>query len=163
MKTLKLATMVAVLLGLTASTALAGGAVQGTVLFETDDGTIFQGEWLRILLVREPIKVPALPRLDALGKFERMAAIRTAHVDFYVQARNRLAEDGFVIASQETTAEGTFAFDNVYPGDYFILVTFPAMIRTYKVAWQVPMKVKADETIKIELNNSNMVLPTYSR
>jgi hypothetical protein len=163
MQILKLFIMIAVVLGITAPAVFAGGTVQGTVSFETDDGTLFYGEYLRVLLIREAIDVPALPNLDASKKFERMAAIRTAHVDFYIQARNKLSEDGFVVATQETTVEGTFVFENVYPGDYFILVIFPAMIRTYKVAWQFPVTVTDNQTVSVALNNSNMALPTYSR
>jgi hypothetical protein len=37
------------------------------------------------------------------------------------------------------------------------------MIRDYKVAWQIPVAVKDNETVRIELNNENLVIPTYSR
>ena len=163
MKIFKLVAMITALLTLTVPVAYSGGAVQGTVVFAADDGTIFSGDWLRILLVREAIEVPALTDLEALEASERLEAIRTAHVDFYIQARSKLAEDGFIVATQMTTPEGTFAFENVYSGDYFILVTFPAMIRTYKVAWQIPITIEDGQTVSVQLNNENMVLPTYSR
>mgnify|MGYP001816367188 CR=1 FL=1 len=155
--------MFVVLLSVTPSTALAGGIIHGTAWLTTDDGTTFYADWLRILLVKEKIAVPLLPDLNAMDKFERMNTIRTAHMDFYIQARSKLAEDGFVIDTKMTTPEGAFFFDNVDPGAYFILVTFPAMIRTYKVAWQIPVTIRENETVAVELNNSNMVLPTYSR
>jgi hypothetical protein len=62
-----------------------------------------------------------------------------------------------------TTPDGTFQFSDISPGAYYILVTFPAMIRDYKVAWQIPVAVKDNETVRIELNNENLVIPTYSR
>jgi len=155
--------VVVVLLGLTASMACAGGIIHGTVALKVENGAIIYADWLRVLLVKEKITVPSLPNLETMGKFERMETIRTAHVDFYIAARSRLAEDGFIIATKMTTPEGSFFFDNVDPGTYFILVTFPAMIKTYKVAWLVPVTIIGSETVSVALNNNNMVLPTYSR
>jgi len=155
--------MLVVLLSLTPAMAVAGGIIHGTVALKTEDGTIFNADWLRVLLVKEKIAVPVLPDLEGMDKFVRMETIRTAHMNFYIAARSKLAEDGFVVDTKMTTPEGAFFFDNVDPGAYFILVTFPAMIRTYKVAWQVPVTVRENEKVAVELNNSNMVLPTYSR
>ncbi len=155
--------VVGLIAGITASSAYAGGIIHGTAALTIENGTILYADWLRVLLVNEKIRVPALPNLESMDKFERMDAIRTAHVDFYVEARSKLAEDGFIIATKMTTPEGSFFFDNVDPGTYFILVTFPAMIKMYKVAWLVPVTIKDNETVSITLNNSNLVLPTYSR
>ena len=154
---------VVVLWVLTAPMAFAGGIVHGTVALKTPDGTIIYADWLRVLLVKGAITVPELPNLEAMDKFERMDTIRTAHMDFYIAARSKLAEEGFIIATKMTTPEGSFFFDNVDPGKYYILVTFPAMIRRYKVAWQVPVTINTDERVSVKLNNGNMVLPTYSR
>ena len=164
MKTLVRITLAIVVVGsLTVAPAYAGGVIHGTVAMKIENNTTIYADWLRVLLVRDKIPVPTLPDLETINKFKRMEQIRTAHMDFYIAARDKLAQDGFVVAAKMTTPEGVFFFDNVDPGKYYILVTFPAMIKTYKVAWQVPVTLKDDETIAVELNNGNMVLPTYSR
>ncbi len=155
--------VVVVLLGIAVPMAFAGGIIHGTVALKIDNGTIVYADWLRVLLVKEKIRVPSLPNLETMDKFERMDTIRTAHVDFYIEARSKLAEDGFIIATKMTTPEGSFFFDNVDPGAYYILVTFPSMIKTYKVAWLVPVTIVDNKTVSVALNNSNMVLPTYNR
>ena len=74
-----------------------------------------------------------------------------------------MADPDYVIRSTLTTPDGTFQFSAIPPGMYFILVTFPAMIQAYKVAWQIPVTVKDHETAHVELNQNNLLVPTYSR
>ena len=162
-KVLLASTILLSLYGIMATSVLAGGTIQGTVSLTTKDGTVIYADWLRVLLVRDKIAVPPLPDLAAINKFEKMNAIRTAHVDFFVAACGRLAEPGFVIDSKTTTPEGSFFFDAIPAGTYYLLVTLPAMIKTYKVAWQVPVKITSGETVSVQLNNQNMLLPTYCR
>jgi hypothetical protein len=162
-KFLRVSAFLLAIYSVSAAPVLAGGIIQGTVSLVTEDGAVIYADWLRVILARDKVAVPPLPDLTAMNKFEKMTAIRTAHVDFYVAARGRLAEPGFVVDSKTTTPEGSFFFDNIPAGTYYVLVTLPAMIKTYKVAWQVPVNITADETVSIQLNNQNMLLPTYCR
>jgi hypothetical protein len=141
----------------------ADGMVAGTVSLEMEDGHAQPGNWIRILLVTRPVAVPKLEpamRPDNPGYIE---AVNLLHSGFYIQVQNRLAEAGYLYASTLTTDEGTFKIPAISPGDYFVLVKFPANIRGYKVAWQVPVRVKSGETATIDLNRSNLALPAVKR
>jgi hypothetical protein len=50
-------------------------------------------------------------------------------------------------------------FNDVSPGRYYLVVTFPTMIAGQKAAWQVPVDVVADMTVPVELNAANAALP----
>jgi len=43
------------------------------------------------------------------------------------------------------------------------VVKFPGNIRGYKVAWQIPVKVAFGETATVNLDRSNLALPTVKR
>ena len=143
--------------------AKAQGNIEGVAKLTLADGKTVHADRLRILLVRSEAAVPFVTDLEHLDKFKRMETIRNLHMIFFLNVKDKMSEPGYVIQSTLTTQEGTFFFFDVPAGSYFILITFPAMIQDYKVAWQVPVTVKANQTARIELNNENMVLPTYSR
>jgi len=56
-----------------------------------------------------------------------------------------------------------FQFPGVSPGTYYLLVTFPAMVKDHKVAWQVPVTIMDDQITQIDLNHENLLMPTYTR
>jgi hypothetical protein len=148
---------------LLAPLAHAQGKINGTAQLTLSDGKTLYADSLRILLVRSEAAVPNLPDLEPLDKFKRMESIRTLHMTFFLNVRGRMSEPGYVVQSTLTTPDGAFFFFDVPDGSYFILIAFPAMIQDYKVAWQVPVTVKSNQLTRIELNNENMILPTYSR
>ena len=128
----------------------------------TDEKTVYPDR-LRVLLVRSQAEVPNSPDLEHMDKFKRIEAIRNLHMIFFLNVREKMSDPKYVVQSTLTTPNGTFFFFDIPYGNYFILITFPAMIENYKVAWQVPITVKGHETTPIELNNENLAVPTYSR
>jgi hypothetical protein len=143
--------------------AFAQSNITGKAQVSLKDGNIAYADWVRVLLVRSAAEVPKCPDLSHMGKFRRMEAVRNLHMKFFVNIRAKMADPGYVIRSTLTTPDGTFQFSDILPGPYYVLVTFPAMIQNYKVAWQVPITVKNNETARVELNSDNLVIPTYSR
>jgi hypothetical protein len=85
------------------------------------------------------------------------------HLDYYKQFAAHRNTPGFLIAHTESSDTGNFAFLDVPPGDYYVVVTFPAMINGYKVAWQQAVTVTAGRLRYIVLSDHNLVLPTDKR
>ena len=140
-----------------------GGSISGSLGLETKDGKVVHGDWIRVLLVTEKFEVKKDIKISGMDKHKRMESIMNAHIDFFKKVREKMENPGYVAASTLTTSDGAFRFADVKAEQYYIIVTFPAIINGYKVAWQVPAKVRAGKTAYIELRNKNLALPTYSR
>jgi len=145
------------------SLAHASGIISGTISLTMPDGQIRSAGWMRILLVRSPVKVPDLSGVEKMNAYQRMETIRNLHMTFFISVREKMSDPGFVVQSALTTPEGLFQFPGVSPGTYYLLVTFPAMVKDHKVAWQVPVTVVDDQTTRVELNDKNLLMPTYTR
>ena len=141
----------------------AAGVVSGTVTLDLADGRVEPGPWIRVLLVSRAVPVPQMDPVLAPDHPEYVYAVNALHTAFYIQIQNRLSEEGYLLASTLTTDEGTFKIPAVAPGDYFVVVKYPGNIRGYKVAWQEPVRVSAGETAYLDLNRSNLALPTAKR
>ena len=141
----------------------ADGMVAGTVAIEMEDGHVEPGNWIRILLVTRAVKVPKMDTALQPGDPGYIDAVNVPHTGFYIQVQNLLAEKGYLFATTLTTDAGTFKIPAVAPGDYFVVVKFPDNIRGHKVAWQVPVKIESGETATVNLNRSNLALPTVKR
>ena len=140
-----------------------GGSIRGSLGGETKDCKVIHGDWIRVLLVTEKFEVKKDTKIFGTDKHKRMESIMNAHIDFFKKVREKMENPGYVVASTLTTSDGAFRFAYVKADQYYIVVTFPATINGCKVAWQVPAEVRTGETTYIELNNSNLALPTYSR
>jgi hypothetical protein len=143
--------------------ARAQGQIDGIAHLTLPNGKTVNADWLRVLLVRTQAEVPAFPNLAAMEPFEQMEAVRNLHMQFFINVRQKMSDPDYIIRSTLTTPDGTFRFADIPPGPYFILVTFPAMIQDYKVAWQVPVTARDHQAVFIELNQDNLAVPTYSR
>jgi len=141
----------------------ADGMVAGTIALEMEDGHVEPGNWIRILLVTRAVEVPKMETAVQPGDPGYIDAVNSLHSVFYIQIQNRLAEEGYLIASTLATDAGTFKISAVAPGDYFVLVKLPGNISGYKVAWQVPVRVTSGKTTTVNLNRSNLALPTVKR
>ncbi|VEN72550.1 exported hypothetical protein [Candidatus Desulfarcum epimagneticum] len=139
------------------------GAIQGRVELKDESGTVRPGMFLKIFLTREKIPTGPHESLADKKKPEAIDAIISLHVDFYKNLLEKRAMKDFMAGDAESRADGTFLFERVAPGDYHIVIAFPSMIRTRKVAWQVPVHVKSGKTAHVTLNGGNMALPTYRR
>ncbi len=132
------------------------GSINGSLGLESK-GKVVHGDWIRVLLVTEKFEVKKDTTIFGMDKHKRMESIMNAHIDFFKKVREKMENSGYVAASTLTTSDGVKA------GQYYLVVTFPAIINGCKVAWQVPAAVRAGETTYIELNTKNLALPTYSR
>ena len=140
-----------------------GGSVRGSLGIETKDGKVVHGDWIRVLLVTKRCEYRKNIKISGVDKYKRIESIINSHVDFFKKVREKMKNPGYVAASTLTTSDGAFRFADVKAGKYYIVVTFPATINGFKVAWQVPAAVRAGETTYIDLKNNNLALPTYSR
>ncbi|MDX2446653.1 MAG: carboxypeptidase-like regulatory domain-containing protein [Desulfobacterales bacterium] len=141
----------------------ASGIIDGTIFLTMPDGQVRPGDWIRMLLVQAPVDVPDLSGIEKANPYQRMETIRNLHMTFFIAARKKMSDPAFIIQSVLTTPEGVFQFPGVPPGAYYLLVTFPAMVKDHKVAWQIPVTVVDDQTTPVELNNENLLMPTYTR
>ena len=141
----------------------ASGIINGTISLTMPDGQIRSAAWLRILLVRSPVAVPALSDMEGQNPYQRMETIRNMHMTFFIAARAKMSDPAFIVQSVLTTPEGLFQFPGVPAGTYYLLVTFPAMVKDHKVAWQLPVTVTDEHATQVELNSENLLMPTYSR
>ena len=141
----------------------AGGVVNGTISLKLTDDQVVPAAWVRILLVQSPVTIPVLPGPEKMNPYQRMETIRDLHMKFFIAVRQKMFDPEFVVQSALTTPEGIFQFPGVLPGDYHLIVTFPAMVKDHKVAWQIPVTVMDDQSTQVELNDKNLLMPTYSR
>ncbi len=162
-KCLFLITVATTILFLCPPAIAADGTVSGTISLAMDDGRVEPGTWIRVLLVTRAVAVPKMDSTLQAGDPDYVDAVNALHSGFYIQVQNHLAENGYLFATTLTTDEGTFKIPAVVPGDYFVLVKFPGNIRGYKIAWQVPVKVVSGKTTAINLDRSNLALPTAKR
>jgi hypothetical protein len=82
-------------------------------------------------------------------------------MDFFVNFRQKLNVPGYAVDDKLTRPDGTFAFNRIPPGRYYIVITFPTMIAGYKCAWQTAVDVAEGQSVSVALNNDNLVIPAY--
>jgi hypothetical protein len=141
----------------------AEGHIEWRISLMLKEDDVRYGDWIRVFLVREAVAVSSPGDLSDLGKHEKIERLISAHVDFFKKVMDKMNDPHYIVAETLTTPDGTFKFYGLAPGRYYVVVTLPSMIYGYKVAWQVPAPVTAGKTLKIELNNSNLAVPTYRR
>ena len=144
--------------GLTPPVQAGGGKIAGCVSLTDTDGQVVYGDWVRVFLVTQAIEVPGLDLVGAETGVERTSRINSAHTAFFIRFREMLDRDGYLIDDKLTRPDGTVAFNQVIPGRYYLVVTFPTVIAGQKAAWQVPVEVAADRTVHVDLNAANMAL-----
>ena len=143
---------------------LAGaGTIEGAVKITINEDQIAYGDWIRVLLVKEKITLPEYTDNSKWNKYERMDRIISAHMAFYKHVMEKINDPNCLVATTLTRPDGTFKFADVSPGLYYVVITFPSMIKGYKVAWQVPVSLTAGQTRYVELTHDNFALPTYCR
>ncbi len=139
------------------------GEIIGTTQMELENGEVAHAGRVRVLLTTTPVAIPSLPELSSMNTYQKMESIRTLHMDFFINVRQQMAQLDYLFDSTLTDPDGIFRFTALPPWTYYIVVAFPAMIESYKVAWQVPVEIKQDEVVKMVLNRANMAVPTYTR
>ena len=135
--------------------------IDGRISLATPSGEVLHGDWVRVFLTTKPIEVPTVELASIDIPLERRSRINSGHMDFYVNFQQKQEEPGYIADTKLTRPDGTFAFHQVPPGRYYILITFPTIIAGFKCAWQVGVEVVEGQTVQVELNNSNLALPAY--
>jgi hypothetical protein len=143
--------------------AVAGQWLLGDLSIVDATGRRSYGQFISVFLTSNAIPVPRDPKLDAMERHRRLDRINQLHLDFFKTFSRYRRQPGYLLAHTESSDTGNFAFLDVPAGDYFVVVTFPAMIAGYKVAWQQPVTIKPGRTAYIALGEENLVLPKDRR
>jgi hypothetical protein len=137
------------------------GTITGQVSLTNQEGEVVYGDWVRVFLTSEPIDVPEVDLASTHVPWERQSRINTGHMDFFVNFRHKLSAPGYAVEDKLTRPDGTFTFNRIPPGRYYIVITFPTMIAGYKCAWQTAVDVAGGQSVSVALNNDNLVIPAY--
>ena len=143
--------------------AYAGGWLLGDMTLVDDAGKRSYGQYISVFLTHKAIPVPKAPGLNSMERHRRLDRINQMHMDFFKTFSQYRSRPGYLVAHTESSDTGNFAFLDVPAGDYFVVVTFPAMIAGYKVAWQQPVTITAGRPGYTSLNDDNLALPTDRR
>ena len=135
----------------------------GNLSVTDEAGLRAYGDFVSVFLTTQKIPVPRCPELDTLERHRRLDRINQMHLDFYKGFAEHRNTPGFLIAHTESSDTGNFAFLNVPPGYYYVVVTFPAMINGYKVAWQQAVSIPTGRIHHVALDETNLALPTDRR
>ncbi len=152
-----------VLLLVAAGVTYAGEWLLGDLSLTDDAGKRTYGQYISVFLTSRAIPAPRHESLKPLEQHQRLQRINRMHMKFFKTFSRHRARPGYLIAHTESSDTGNFAFFNIPPGDYFIVVTFPAAIDGYKVAWQQPVTVRPGRVRYISLNHENLAVPTDRR
>jgi hypothetical protein len=155
--------MVWIILSSAGGLAQAGGWLLGDVSLVDNTGKRTYGQYISVFLTRNAIAVPRDPALDTLERHRRLDRINQMHMDFFKTFSQYRSRPDYLIAHVESSDTGNFVFLDVPDGDYFVVVTFPAMIGGYKVAWQQPVTIQSGRPGYVSLNDDNLALPTDRR
>ena len=143
--------------------AHAGEWLLGDLSITDESGKRFYGQYISVFLTRQAIPVPQDQTLEALERHKRFDRINQMHMEFFKTFSQNRSRPGYLVAHGESSDTGNFAFLDLDPGDYFVVVTFPALIDGHKVAWQQPVAIRPGRTGYVSLNSENLALPAVKR
>ena len=86
----------------------AEGHIEGRMALTLPDGSIHNGDWIRVFLVREKVSLAAVGDLSRLDKHERIERLIGAHVDFFKKVMDKMGDPNYIVAETLTTPDGTF-------------------------------------------------------
>jgi len=135
----------------------------GQIRMETPEGRVLRGTDLRVLLATEPVFAP--PSLSDLPTEpnQRYEQLNRLHLDYFEKVTRRQNDPGFRVGATVSDEKGRFIFSGVAPGRYFVIITFPAALDGYKVAWQVPVVLLRGSRPACLLDGKNLLLPAVKR
>jgi hypothetical protein len=137
------------------------GTLTGRISLADKNGTVTYGDWVRVFLTTAPTDIPTVDLASTDVPWERKSRINTGHMEFFVNFRQKQDQPGYAVEDKLTRPDGTFTFNRISAGRYYVVVTFPTMIAGFKCAWQVPVDVVGGQSVHVELNNENMAIPAY--
>jgi hypothetical protein len=113
-----------------------------------------------IATVPDSIKGMDLELLDLnpYTKWESLEGKRRQLVD---TRAFRLAEERYLVAHTDTDLDGHGSFAGITPGRYWIgMIGTEAISGDVRLRWDLPVTVRPDETVRVELSNLNAVRPS---
>ena len=140
--------------------------VSGVVGLVVGSGDIKYGAKLDVFLASKKIPVRQVTQQRGSSRDSKLA-YRRATFDsisaayLAIEAEQKDNPD-YIKGTAKTGFNGSFTFNNVSPGEYFVVVTFPSKISFNRVLWQVPVTV-SDEDIYVELDNDNIDMTYFDR
>jgi hypothetical protein len=137
------------------------GTVTGQISLADKNGSVAYADWVRVFLTTEAIDIPTVDLASTNVPWERKSRINTGHMEFFVNFRQKQEQPGYAVGDKLTRPDGTFTFNRIPAGRYYVVVTFPSMIAGFKCAWQVPVDVVEGQSVHVELNNANLAIPAY--
>ncbi len=156
-------TILFLLLGYPAIVMAENGSIRGTVSLGVDEDGPVYGAYIRVYLVTEKIDIEFKDTPLQSGDFTRVTRLNHAHMDLYKTFLEKSRHTGYLVSDTDTSAEGTFEFKGIKPGDYYLLVTFPCIINGFKAAWQEPVHVGDGQITIVALNQENLFFPALKR
>lgn len=137
------------------------GTITGQISLADKTGAVVYGDWVRVFLTTEPVDIPTVDLTSTQIPIERLSRINTGHMAFFANFRQKQGLPGYVTEDKVTRPDGTFTFNRIAAGRYYIVVTFPTMIAGFKCAWQIAIDVAGGKSVHVQLNNDNLALPAY--
>lgn len=137
------------------------GTITGRISLSDKKGGLVYGDWVRVFLTTEPVDIPTVDLTSTMVPWERQSRINSGHMAFFANFRQKQGQPGYATGDKVTRPDGTFTFNRVPAGRYYVVITFPTMIAGFKCAWQVAVDVIGGQSVHAELNNDNLALPAY--
>ena len=137
------------------------GTITGQISLADKNGAVAYGDWVRVFLTTAPVDIPTVDLASTEVPWERQSRINTGHMEFFVNFRQKQDQPGYAVEDKLTRPDGTFTFNRISPGRYYVVITFPTMIAGFKCAWQEPVDVVGGQSVHVELNNDNLAIPAY--
>ena len=146
-------------IGCGAVKVVTSGKVEGTIGVILGDGSIRSGARIEVALVTKSIPIPYNSDWDAIGSYDKRKALLQSGLDFDNNVKHEMeVNPNYIIARTTSNLNGQFEFADIKEGNYFILID--SVIGQNGVIWQLPVSVKKGKTIKVELSNDNLAMPS---
>lgn len=137
------------------------GTITGQVGLTDKKGVVVYGDWVRVFLTTEPVDIPTVDLTSTMVPWERQSLINAGHMEFFLNFRQKLSQPGFAAEDKLTRPDGTFTFNGIPAGRYYVVITFPTMIAGFKCAWQMAVDMVGGQSVHVDLNNDNLAIPVY--
>ena len=137
------------------------GTITGQISLADKNGAVVYGDWVRVFLTTAPVDIPIIDLASTDVPWERQSRINTGHMEFFVNFRQKQDQPGYAVEDKLTRPDGTFTFNRISAGRYYVVITFPTMIAGFKCAWQELVDVVEGQSVHVELNNDNLAIPAY--
>jgi hypothetical protein len=139
-------------------------SISGIIAIIVGSGDVKPGAKIDVLLTTKWVQIKDVPvqtDFSGIGDLEHKKKILYALENAHQAIDNQRAINAqYVKASTKTGLDGKFSFNDVSPGRYFLVVTYPARIGMNVVFWQHPITVQGED-VTVELSNDNLTLPSF--